>query len=191
MLTFVRKHKYFFLQRVIISEILSKFALIRPMDMKKLILCLMVAVLVGCATSEEKAARDAERAREVAAALADRHYTIGVTRMHPQRGRSVNVSYGYELKVKGDTLVSYLPYFGRAYSVPYGGGKGLNFTSHIDGYRETRVKKGLTRVELVTTNDEDTYYYMIEVFDNGWASISVQMRQREHIRYDGEMKEPE
>lgn len=75
--------------------------------------------------------------------------------------------------------------------MPYGGGKGLNFTSHIDGYRETRVKKGLTRVELVTTNDEDTYYYMIEVFDNGWASISVQMRQREHIRYDGEMKEPE
>ncbi len=159
-------------------------------NMKKLLFGLLVVVLAGCATAEERAAREAEKAQMVAMALADRHYTVAVTRMHPLRGRSVSVDFGYELEVRGDTLVSYLPYFGRAYSVPYGGGKGLNFISHIDGYQETKGKRGITYVEIVTTNEEDTYYYQLEVFANGNASIDVQMKQRDRIRFDGEVTEP-
>lgn len=160
--------------------------------MKKLsFLGFMIAVLLlaACATTEEQMARRAERAKQVAAALADRHYTIAVRMMHPMRGRSVHVSYGYELKVKGDTLMSYLPYFGRAYAVPYGGGKGLHFTELISGYRSWKTKKGSTMVELTTVNDEDSYYFMLEIFENGNATVDVQMKQRDRVRYDGEMTE--
>lgn len=73
----------------------------------------------------EKAAR---KAALVEKALADRHYTIDVQMMYPQQGPARNVSGDYSLEVRGDTLISSLPYFGRAYLVPYGGGKGLNFS---------------------------------------------------------------
>ncbi len=161
--------------------------------MKKFLLfttSLVALLFVGaCATTAEKAEREAARVREVAAALADRHYQIDVRMMHPMRGKSKMLSYGYSVEVKGDTLVSYLPYFGRAYNVPYGGGKALNFTAPIRGYREGRLKKGLTRIEIATQNEEDQYLYTLDIFDNGRATIDVVARERENIRFDGEMKQ--
>lgn len=154
-----------------------------------LIIWIAALLLAACATSEEQMARRAEKAKQVAAALADRHYSIGVRMMHPMRGRSVQVSYGYELKVKGDTLVSYLPYFGRAYSVPYGGGKGLHFTERISEYRSSKTRRESTLVEILTVNDEDSYFFTLEIFDNGNASFDVQMKQRDRVRFDGEIVE--
>ena len=149
---------------------------------------LAVAMLCGCATSEERAARKAEQMRKVAAALNARDYKISVTQMHPMSGPSKPVTYGYSVEVRNDSLFSYLPYFGRAYNVPYGGGKGLNFSAPIESYKEGVAKNGMRRIEIGLTNEEDTYLYMLEVFDSGSASVSVQARQREHISYSGNME---
>jgi len=143
---------------------------------------------VSCATSEEKALQRAEQARLVEQALNERIYKIGVDRMYPMRGSSRNVTFGYSLEVRNDTLISYLPYFGRAYNVPYGGGKGLNFSAPISNYQEYMRKNGLRHIEIGVANDEDTYLYTIEVFDNGSSSIDVRARQRERISYSGNME---
>ena len=84
--------------------------------------------------------------------------------------------------------MSYLPYFGRAYNVPYGGGKGLNFTAPIASYQEFLKRNGLRHIEIGVVNDEDTYLYTIEVFDNGSSSVDVHARQRERISYSGNIE---
>ncbi len=142
----------------------------------------------GCATVEEKAARAAEQAANVNKALKERKYKIDVERMYSMRGGSKTLSYGYSVEVRNDSLISYLPYFGRAYSVPYGGGKGLTFSERIGSYQEYQKSNGLRHIEIGLRNDEDTYLYTIEVYDNGSSSISVQSRQRENISYSGEMR---
>ena len=103
------------------------------------------------------------------------------------RGVSKSVSYGYSVEVRNDSLISYLPYFGRAYSVPYGGGKGLNFAERIGSYKEFQEKSGKRHIEIGLKNEEDTYLYTIVVFDNGKSSIDVQSRQRESISFSGDM----
>ena len=120
--------------------------------------------------------------------LAERHYTIEVDHCYPRRGGSRRIDYGYELTVSGDTLKSYLPYFGRAYHIPYGGGKGLHFNSIITDYQQGLVKQGLTRIVILTQNEEDTYQYVVEVFENANASIQVFSREREDIGFSGTMK---
>ena len=107
--------------------------------------------------------------------------------MYPLRGQARMVSFGYSVEVRNDSLFSYLPYFGRAYSVPYGGGKGLNFSAPIKSYQEREIKQGVRRIEIGVANEEDTYLYSIEVFDSGNASVDVQSRLRDHISYTGEM----
>ena len=149
---------------------------------------LALVMLSGCATAEERAARAAEQAAKVKVALTERHYKIGVDRMYPMKGPSKNVSYGYSVEVRNDSLISYLPYFGQVFSVPYGGGKGLNFSERIGNYRETQVKSYMRRIEIDVKNDEDTYLYTLEIFDNGSTSIDVQARQRDHISYSGSME---
>lgn len=161
--------------------------------MKKYFVSMVIAfsasvMLSGCATSEERAAQKAEHAKKVVAALNKKAYTISVDRMYPMKGSPKNVSYGYSVEVRNDSLISYLPYFGRAYSVPYGGGKGLNFSECIGSYRESQKVEGQRYIEIEVKNDEDSYLYTIEVFDNGRSSINVQSRQREPISYSGEVE---
>ena len=158
--------------------------------MKRVIYLLLIIsfasfFLSGCATSEEKAAQMAELSANVTNALNNRDYKIAIDRMYPMRGGSRHVSYGYSVEVRNDTLISYLPYFGRAYNVPYGGGKGLNFSAPIASYQEFMKRNGLRHIEIGVTNEEDTYFYTIEVFDNGSSSVEVRARQRERISYSG------
>ncbi len=160
------------------------------MKSKILILLVVISIAVlfsGCASSEEKAAQMAELSANVTNALNNRDYKIAIDRMYPMRGSSRHVSFGYSVEVRNDTLISYLPYFGRAYNVPYGGGKGLNFTAPIGDYQEFMKRNGQRHIEIDVTNDEDTYFYTIEVFDNGSSSIDVQARQRERISYSGNL----
>jgi hypothetical protein len=72
--------------------------------------------------------------------------------------------------------------------VPYGGGKGLNFSAPIGSYQEEVAKNGKRRIEIGLTNEEDTYLYILEVFDNGSSTVSVTSRQREQISYSGDME---
>ena len=154
-----------------------------------IVMALLAAVLLGgCATSEERAAQKAEQVKKVTAALNRRQYKIAIARMYPMNGSSKTVTYGYSVEVKNDSLFSYLPYFGRAYNVPYGGGKGLNFSAPIGSYQEEVAKNGKRRIEIGLTNEEDTYLYILEVFDNGSSTVSVMSRQREQISYSGDME---
>ena len=161
------------MQRVIYSSLVIFFA---------------IFFLNSCATSEEKAAQMAVLSANVTNALDNRDYKIAIDRMYPMRGSSRQVSYGYSVEVRNDTLISYLPYFGRAYNVPYGGGKGLNFTAPIGSYQEFMKRNGQRHIEIGVTNEEDTYFYTIEVFDNGNSSVEVRARQRERISYSGNVE---
>jgi hypothetical protein len=146
---------------------------------------------MGCATSKEKTARKTEQADRVESALAERHYKIAVNMMidPSETEEKVNqlLPQPYRLEVRNDSLISYLPYFGRAYDVPYGGGKGLNFTAPVGSYQESMGKNGMRIIEVGTQNEEDRYLYRIEVFDNGRSTIDVLSQNRETISFSGEM----
>ena len=151
--------------------------------------CTAMAVwmLGSCVSKEEMAARRIELAKKVDTALQERNFKIDVLMMYPPRGGARNVAYGYSLEVRNDSLISYLPYFGRAYDVPYGGGKGLNFTAPVGSYQESMGKNGMRIIEVGTQNEEDRYLYRIEVFDNGRSTIDVLSQNRETISFSGEM----
>lgn len=161
--------------------------------MRKLIFAaLAAALLTGCATllnngtSTKNGLREARR-NAIARMLDNRHYTIEADYAMPYRGTQIPLSYGYSLEISGDTIKSYLPYFGRAYNIPYGGGKGLNFTALINEYKESVTKHGTRHIELLTVTDEDSYLYKIDISDNGYASFDVVARERERISFHGEM----
>ena len=149
----------------------------------------VVLALVACSTltPAEKEARRVAMAQAVKKALDDKHYKIDVQMMYPQRGPAKNISGNYSVEVKGDTLDSYLPYFGRSYRVPYGGGKGLNFTALIDHYSMARDQKGAYLIDIELTNDEDTYTYLLTIYENGSTTVDVRSRQRDPITFSGQM----
>jgi len=157
--------------------------------MKKVLIVLMAVVVVSCSslTSTEKAEQQQQMAQAVDNALAQRRYKVAIGMMYPRNGRAVQVSSLFSLEVKGDTLVSYLPYSGRAYNVPYGGGKGLDFTAPITEYHASKNKKGTTQVSMKVHNDEDYLSFSMEIYNNGNAYVNLICREREAISYSGKL----
>ena len=149
--------------------------------------------LSGCATTassqKEKQAKKEQKAAMIRKAIDDRTFIIDVNMAYPQGHPAINVTSNYSLEMKGDSVISYLPYYGRAYRVPYGGGKGLNFSGKAVDYAMEQLKNDRTRISFRVANDEDTYLFLVSVFTNGSADISVTSNEREPISFGGTMEE--
>lgn len=159
--------------------------------LKKFLVVLLAAVaLASCAalrkTPEEKAAEREAVAMQVADSIENRSFRIDVDKMYPMKGPSRNVT-NFSLSIRGDKIYSHLPYFGVAYSIPYGGGKGLVFDADIKEYIVSHPRVDRTDITLTTDNGEDYFVYAISVFSNGKTDINVSSRNRETINYSGQM----
>lgn len=151
-----------------------------------LLLFLAGSTVEACAQNDRQA-RKARRQQAVAQALEARHFLVDIDRMLPLRGRSHSLSMLYSVEVRNDSLFSYLPYVGRAFSIPYGGGDGLIFEAPITDYRTEPVKKGGTCITVEVRTSEDTYTYQFTVYPDGTVSLYVQPRQRDAINFQGEL----
>lgn len=137
--------------------------------------------------AQSKKEKKAQTEQAVRTAIDAKHYKINVNRATPMKGGSKYLTSNYTLEIRNDSLFSYLPYFGVAYNIPYGGGKGLIFNAPISEYTTEYNKKGTARINLKLRNDEDNYLYHITIFPDGSSSIQVTPTNRQSISFSGEM----
>ena len=157
------------------------------------LLLLAAVLLAACATSGlSKEERRAQTRKHVEECLAARSFKIDVRDMQTLRYGSRNLTSVWNVEVRNDSLISYLPYFGNAYSVtPYGSSnsKGLNFSERILSYEQERnQRKERTSITIQVANDEDKYTYLIEIYDNGYSNVSVRSFNRDYISFSGELQ---
>ncbi|MDR1097183.1 MAG: DUF4251 domain-containing protein [Tannerella sp.] len=142
--------------------------------------------MFGCSslkglTKEEKA----EKELVLHQAIENRAFVVDVERMLPASGRSQALTSPYSLEIRDGRVKSYLPYFGRAYSIPYGGGDGLIFESTATDYKSSFDGKGKAVVEFQAKTKEDLYSFRLEIFPNGSASVHVTSVNRQGISFQG------
>lgn len=150
-----------------------------------------IALLVACATPQQRAERQQQKAAETALAIDSMRLHIDVTMMNTLRYGSRNVTSDFYLELRGDTLVSYLPYLGQVHGTvaAYGSaGQGLNFTAPIDQMTKSNHKHGMTRLEMLVHSKEERHIYTLEVYPNGQAYINVRSGERDPISFDGSVK---
>ena len=159
--------------------------------MKRILIALTAAafLLTGCGvlieSREDRLARLEREAQQVRQGVESGDFKIEIDHMIPLRGGSRHVD-NYSVKVKDGHVVSYLPYFGRAWDLPYGGGHGLNFEADIQESALYRSDDGSYTVRLLIKTDEDTHVYTFQVFQNGSTSLLVQSKNREPISFNGD-----
>lgn len=117
--------------------------------------------------------------------IENKQFTVDVTRAQPMSGKSVYLSSPYSLTLKGDSVYSYLPYYGRAYQLPYGGGDGLRFKEPISHYDVSYNKKGTARVRFKTRTADDYYQFDIQLFPSGSSTINITPTNRQGISFYG------
>ena len=148
----------------------------------------IVLLLAGQSLYAQSKKEKKEQKKEAVKKLIEsENYKIDVNTAMPMRGRSIPLTSSYSLEIRNDSVISYLPYYGRAYSIPYGGGDGLNFKTVLKEYSMKMDKKGNAVIEFIARNPEDRYEYRVKVFPNGSASIDVNMQNRQSISFQGEL----
>ncbi len=161
--------------------------------MKKLLLLLVAALtIVGCATPEERAAREAEHMQKVKTAVGTQQYKINMREMTPLRSSSINISGIYYLKVDGNEVTTELPYLGRD-DVPHFKTRGerkfdrtIRIRTKMEGYNLSLIpnqKIGLITFKAKDGGDE--LKFNIQISSSGQAKVTLTPEGRDEIRYEG------
>jgi hypothetical protein len=146
---------------------------------------LIVVVVISCEPAQQSTG-SAAASEEVIQAINDDHWVFKADRAMPQRGRVQMLTGGYDVQCKGDTLISYLPYFGRAYSATYGSTTGaLDFKSTNFGYTKQKDAKGAWNVTIKPADYNEVRSMFFTFYENGTAQLNVQCTNREAISFSG------
>lgn len=155
--------------------------------MKHLFITIFILCCVTISYSQTKEEKKEILKESIINQTAEGNFKIDISTALPRSSNAVYLNSPYSITVRNDSIYSHLPYYGRAFSVPYAGGKGLIFNASIDKYEVKTGKKGNITVKIETKNEEDRYKYTLTIHPNGTTNVSVNMINRASISYMGKM----
>ena len=164
--------------------------------MCKIWIAFIVALCMASCVSTQTAGRRAGERREVQQRVYDdinsRRFTIHFDYVLPHSMPARYLTTTYSLSVNGDSIDSYLPYFGVAYrsKFPDDMQSPLIFQGHATGFSISQYKKDGRRITFNVKNGDELLGYDLIVFDNGRASLNVQSSDREGIDFSGNASLP-
>lgn len=160
-----------------------------------LLLALLLPVFASTATAqkltkEEKAAKLEKAFEETRALVESKQFQIDIDRVYPQRGGDVTrFNPRGKITVRDSMAKGDLPFFGRAYSLPYGEGGGIEFDAPMKGLTiktvEKKKKKKTISFNFTVTGKNDTYQLSIDVAPGGACSVNLNSNNRAQISYSG------
>ncbi|WP_346860411.1 DUF4251 domain-containing protein [uncultured Draconibacterium sp.] len=135
---------------------------------------------------EKKAEREAQAIEQTKKLIEAQSWQFDARQMIPAKGQSRSLTTSYNVVLKDNKVDSYLPYFGTAYSAPYGGTESpMIFKSDAENYSITDGKKGNKIVKFNAKNKNDNVIYTFTISTNGSTSLSVSSTNRQTISYYG------
>ncbi len=101
---------------------------------------------------------------------------------------SINLTGNYNfLRISGDSITSYLPYFGeRQMNVAYGGGdSAIEFNGLIKNYQAVKNKDNSFDINLEAKSNTENFNVFIKLFPNLNSAMTLRGTSRFLIQYTG------
>ncbi|MCC8407969.1 DUF4251 domain-containing protein [Mucilaginibacter sp. UR6-1] len=160
--------------------------------MKNLIKIFFIAFLglaVNTAFAQNtKADKKAKQEQAVKGKIDSVKYTFVAQWMNPMGGRQVFLTpaNSYDIKIRKDSVIAFLPYFGRVYmNAPLAGEDGgIKFTSTKFDYKIT-PKKDRWQVIINFKDTRKARRLTMDVFKNGTATANIISDSRDPIYFQG------
>lgn len=165
--------------------------------MKTKITQLIVLLLIGfipamAQPTDRKAAKEQkkiEREKEIAVLVDSKNFEFVARRALPTGFRPMDLTTNPNfIRFSQDSIVSEMPFFGRAYSVPYGGEGGLKFEGKPEVYTIKKDKKFYS-VDAKVKSKGDYFTINLSISFAGSATMSISSNNRSPISYYGEISE--
>ncbi|WP_421942331.1 DUF4251 domain-containing protein [Pedobacter sp.] len=110
-----------------------------------------------------------------------------------QGGGSINLTGSqYDVRITPDSVIAYLPYYGRAFNAPMNPSEGgIKFTSKDFTYKESKNKRGNYTIQINTKDTkQDNYNLTLSISTTGYASLTASSNNKQPIMFNGYLQEP-
>jgi len=167
--------------------------------MKKLARLVVVSVMVLCCwqvagAQNSRSERKAKKEAEVKKMVDSNSYSFEADFAIPQSGGNHHLTDLYDLRVKKDSVIAYLPYFGVAHLAPMPASEdgGIKFTSTNFNYKRRELKKGGWEITIKPKDNNisdwrDVQQMVLNISPDGFASLVVISSNRDPISFTGEL----
>ncbi|MGZ3844601.1 MAG: DUF4251 domain-containing protein [Flavisolibacter sp.] len=123
---------------------------------------------------------------QVKSFVESKEFTFQARTVIPMTGGSRQLTSEYDVRFLGDSVISYLPYFGRAYTAGYGSDNGgIEFTSTKFDYKAKARKKGGWDITIRPKDAKGVEEMDLTISDDGSASLRVTSTNRQPISFYG------
>lgn len=144
----------------------------------------MIAIALFPLTTEAQNKKD--KKEQIKRIVEAQNYVFKAQSALPTGGAARQLTGDFDLRISKDTILSDLPYFGRAFTPPLNPSEGpLRFTSTDFQYTVANRKKGGWNVTITPKDVHDPRQLNISIFDNGTASVVVTSYNRQPISFNG------
>ncbi|MFV0472242.1 MAG: DUF4251 domain-containing protein [Paludibacteraceae bacterium] len=151
------------------------------------IIVAIFSAFIACGTSQNIVENSLLKKR-----IENRNYTFKANYVTPSSTyfQSRHLTSGYTLRIAPDSVIAYLPYFGRAYQAPMDTGEGgIKFVSTKFVYDLNVVTKNNSWLINIRTKDTmQPINLRLDVYNDGTATLYVADPSRQPISYRGEIE---
>ncbi|SEP41058.1 MULTISPECIES: DUF4251 domain-containing protein [unclassified Mucilaginibacter] len=148
---------------------------------------------INMADAQTRQEKKAAHVAEIKQLIESQNFVFEANYVNPARGAGrALTSSDYDLTITKDTIIAYLPYFGRAYvAPPYGSTEGgIKFTNTHFTYALKARKKDGWNITIKPTNknisdSRDVQSMYLTVSSDGYASLQVISTNRDAISFNG------
>ncbi|WP_300597992.1 DUF4251 domain-containing protein [Niabella sp.] len=162
-----------------------------------LILISAIFFLTACSTQKQTTGSSTA----ITDAVAARNYTFIATSVFPTEDSRFNprlllpnasnlyqLTSRYDLRVTPDSVIAYLPFFGRSYTAPMDPTKGgIKFTSTKFDYKKTQRKSNY-EIEITPKDNREVQSLYLTVSPSGFASLRVLSVNKTPISFNGNVE---
>jgi hypothetical protein len=150
--------------------------------------CLSVASAQTSTSKQDKAAAKTALIKDM---VESQNYVFQAQMAMPSGGRSRQLTTDYDLTVTKASVVSYLPYFGRAYTAPIDPTQGgFQFTSKDFDYTATPGKKGGWDILIKPRDARAVQQMSLHISEEGYANLQVISNSKQPISFNGVVAAP-
>jgi hypothetical protein len=148
-----------------------------------------VILVFGVAFASQEVLGQELSPAEVKIKIESKTFVFQATSALPTGGRTRQFGANeYDVKVTPESVVSYLPYFGRAYTAPIGGEGGIKFTSTNFEYTPAPGKKESWDLLIKPKDYSDVQQLFFTISKNGYTTLQVISSNRQPISFYGYIK---
>jgi hypothetical protein len=154
------------------------------------LLTLAVISNTGLFAQETKAQKKADKIAQIKSLIDAQNYVFVAQNAFPMGGRMRSITPDYNVTVSTDSIVSYLPFFGRAYTADYGATKSpLDFKTKSFDYSAKPGKKDGWNVTIKPKDNRGVQSMNLTVSSEGYASLQVTSTDRSAMSFNGYITE--